>query len=432
MSTDEQSDTPLAGTVLVLPHKHSVYTQVRILREALQSDKIRVGFLLGAGCPSGIYQEDGTKYDPPLIPDVAGLTDRVRKSIEKEDETKAESDKLKWAWDKLCEACKEGGVNVPNIEHILSELRTLRARRGTSDVDGLNKDKLKVLDEKICDVIVDAVGKRLPGHRCSYHMLASWVGGLERVAPIEFFTTNYDLLLEEAFEFQRIPLFDGFVGSREPFFDLESIEQDLIPRRWSRLWKLHGSINWELQENGSVFRAQGQASAGKAMVFPSHLKYDQSRRMPYLAMIDRLRAFFRSGGHSQGGGPPVLVISGYSFADAHLNEEILDGLRGNPSAQCFTLTYTPLTESLAVKFASEQPNLTVLARDGAVIGTKAGQYDLSSSSNTEAETWISKEEASESHDSDSCEKVSCRLGDFHYFGLFLESLYGCRGYDFND
>lgn len=432
MSTEADANVPEVAAELVIKHKHPAARQFRLLRDALQSDKVRVGLLLGAGCPSGIYKEDGTKLNPPLIPDVARLTASVRESLIQGDESKQEADKLAAAWDLVSNACVQGGEDAPNIEHILSELRTLRARRGTSNVDGLDKATLKVLDERICDLIVEAVGKRLPEHRCSYHRLASWVGGLERVAPVELFTPNYDLLLEEAFELQRIPLFDGFVGSREPFFDLASIEQDSIPRRWTRLWKLHGSINWELRENGSVFRAQGQASPGKAMIYPSHLKYDQSRRMPYLAMIDRLRAFFRIGGHSQGFGPPVLVVSGYSFADDHLNEVLLDGLRGNPAAHCFVLAYPSLNDSSnVVKFASEQPNLTVLAYDGAVIGTRIGAYDLTSSSNTEPEPWLSKEDVPASDGVDAHEKITCSLGDFHYFGLFLESLYGSREDDVN-
>ena len=420
--------------VTVLPaikHKHPVARQFRLLRDALQSDKVRVGCLLGAGCPSGVYQEDGTK-GAPLVPDVAQLTQDVRASLILQDNGKDDEDKLIIAWDLIENACKQGGEDVPNIEHILSELRTLRARRGTSDVDGLDKAKLKILDETICDLIVNAVGKRLPAYRCSYHRLASWVGGLERFAPVELFTPNYDLLVEEAFELQRTPLFDGFVGSREPFFDLASIEQDSIPRRWTRLWKLHGSINWELREDGSVFRAQGRATQGKAMIYPSHLKYDQSRRMPYLAMIDRLRAFFRIGGHSQGFGPPVLVVCGYSFADDHLNEVLLDGLRGNPAAHCFVLTYPFLKEAQAVvRFAMQQPNLTVLAYDGAVIGTRVGLYDLTSSGSTDQEPWLTSTVTPSSERVEETVLVNCRLGDFHYFGLFLESLHGSREDEMN-
>ena len=339
---------PVAASPSGMPAiQHDAARQARLLRDALQSDKVRLGCFLGAGCPSGVYDQDGKKLDPPLIPDVARLTSDIRSELVAHDKGKVDAEKFVPCWDSLIQECKDGGVIEPNVEHVLSELRMLTARRGNAPLVGLEKARLDLLDKKICDLIVDAVGKSLPLHRSSYLRLASWVGGLQRSAPIDLFTPNYDLLIEEAFERQRIPHFDGFVGSREPFFDIASIEQDAIPRRWTRLWKLHGSINWERREDGAVFRAQGRAAAGKAMIYPSHLKYDQSRRMPYLAMLDRLRAFFRSGGHSQGFGPPVLIVCGYSFADDHLNEVLLDGLRGNPAAQCFVLAYCDLDGSKA-------------------------------------------------------------------------------------
>jgi hypothetical protein len=43
--------------------------------------------------------------------------------------------------------------------------------------------------------------------------------------------------------------------------------------------------------------------------------------MPYLAMLDRLRAFLK-----QPAG--VLIIAGFSFGDDHLNEIIVQGLQG--------------------------------------------------------------------------------------------------------
>ena len=123
----------------------------------------------------------------------------------------------------------------------------------------------------------------------------------------------------------------------------------------------------------------------------------------------------------------MLVVCGYSFSDEHLNEVLLDGLRGNPSAQCFVLAHSNLNGSKAVvKFASEQPNMTVLAWDGAVVGTRAGCYGVSATVAGNQEPWIVKEPVSGSVSTPPAEAVRCRLGDFHFFGLFLEQLYGGR------
>jgi hypothetical protein len=287
--------------------------------------------------------------------------------------------------------------------------------------------------------------KSLPEHRCSYHRFASWIGGLPRLSPVEIFTPNYDLLFEQAFEQHPLPHFDGFVGSREPWFDLASIEHDAIPARWTRLWKLHGSINWEKAEetvNGTpvtrIVRVTREAEAGKVMIFPSHLKYDQSRRMPYLAMLDRLRAFFhgeavrkRSDAANRDEDAPRLIVCGYSFLDEHLNEVLLDGLRGNRNAQCFALMYSNLSDHpLAVEYAVKQGNLTVLAKDGAVVGTRVGLYRPGTTGGDEHKPWLYEEGISATDPTKSNTLPRCRLGDFHYFGLFLEQLYGGgRGYD---
>lgn len=414
----------------LLPEIHDPAHQVRLLREALQSDKVRIGYFIGAGCPLGIYDSKGEK-SLGHIPDVAGLTRNVREKLAASDKEQPTDAALAPIWDMLIGSCKDDIVKAPNVEHLLSELRTLCGRRGKGDVDGMSKQRLSLLDTKICDLIAEEVGKALPSHRCAYHRFASWVGGLQRVAPVELFTTNYDLLLEEAFEQQRIPHFDGFVGAREPFFDLASIEQDVIPSRWTRLWKLHGSINWQKREDGAVFRVAGLAAAGKAMIYPSHLKYDQSRRMPYLAMLDRLKAFFRAGGHAQGFGPPVLVVCGYSFADEHLNEVLLDGLRGNRSAQCFVLAYDALSRIRPiVELAVKQPNLSVIAWDGAVIGTREGLYRNISNSGGAGDPWLPVEQRSSPDNGDApTHHARCRMGDFHFFGLFLEQLCGGNTHD---
>jgi len=420
------NSTPLQPSATALPELHDIVHQTQLLRGALQSDKARIGYFLGAGCPLGIFDELG-QNSLKHIPDVAGLTKAVRDKITDHDKGKPPEEQLGGMWDKLHDACTDEAVSTPNVEHILSELRTLCGRRGKGDIDGMSKDGLSLLDETICNFIAEEVGKSLPPHRCSYHRFASWVGGLQRMSPVELFTPNYDLLLEEAFEQQRIPHFDGFVGAREPFFDLASIEQDSIPTRWTRLWKIHGSINWQKRDDGAVFRVAGKAAAGKAMIYPSHLKYDQSRRMPYLAMLDRLKAFFRAGAHSQGYGPPVLVICGYSFSDEHLNEVLLDGLRGNRSSHCFVLSYSGIEDiKQIVALANKQPNLSVLAWDGAVVGTRKGRYRTSESATATCDPWHHVEPLGSNEGGAPKGQMLSRLGDFHYFGLFLEHLCGAN------
>ena len=402
---------------------HDAAQQARNLRQVLQDDKQRIGCFLGAGCPLGIYDEAGAA-SIVLIPAVVELTKRVADGLSAIDSSSGGTSTFRAKWDTLCVECKPDGGKDPTVEDVLTELRTLANRRGSAEVLGMTKPDLNALDDKICELIASEMRKQLPVYRNSYNRFASWIGGVHRDVPAEIFTPNYDLLFEQSLEQHPLPHFDGFVGSREPWFDLASIEHDAIPARWTRLWKLHGSINWEKMEdsvNGAtvarVVRVSREAPLGRVMIFPSHLKYDQSRRMPYLAMLDRLKAFFH------GKDAPRLVICGYSFLDEHLNEVLLDGLRGNRNAQCFALMYSGLADHpKVVDYAVKQGNLTVLAWDGAVVGNRIGKYRPGTSGGDEHNPW---------HYDQPIETVEpapleprCRLGDFHYFGLFLEQLCG--------
>ena len=432
MSTDATAvgRTPATTTAVTIGYLHDVVRQTSLLREALQSDKTRIGCFLGAGCPLGVFDNDELT-SLGLIPDVAGLTSAVAEALKALDKKAKVDPTRQSAWEKLVKECTRAEGEIPNVEHILSELRTLTGRRGNSPVNELPKECLIGLDADICNIIADKVGVSLPTHVCSYNRFAAWAGGIQRMVPLEIFTPNYDLLVEEAFERLGIPLFDGFVGSREPFFDIASIEQDAIPPRWNRLWKLHGSINWQKRDDGGVFRVSQKAAPGKAMIYPSHLKYDQSRRMPYLAMIDRLRAFFRPvKADGRGLGPPILVISGYSFSDDHINEVILDGLRGNATGHCFVLAYEALEKLSRVRsLATEQRNMTVISRDGAIVGGRIGKY-TSVKVGDEHRPWLVEEDV-KVNPSEKAPEIRCLLGDFHYFAKFVELIRGGVGDAFN-
>jgi hypothetical protein len=117
---------------------HDLQHQVGLVREALRSEKRRLGFFLGAGCHLGIYDKDEAK-SVKHIPDVAGLTLAI--------ETKLAVEKdLFECWSKLTTACKSDKCRVPNVEHILTQLRTICALKEASTVDGMTVDNLRKLD----------------------------------------------------------------------------------------------------------------------------------------------------------------------------------------------------------------------------------------------------------------------------------------------
>jgi hypothetical protein len=259
----------------------------------------------------------------------------------------------------------------------------------------------------------------LPTQDTPYHHLARWISALDRRHPAEVFTTNYDLLMEQAFEECRVPYFDGFIGARRAFFDPTSIEQDeqdgnRLPRRWARLWKLHGSINWWQDAETSIVERLSEGKGAQLLIHPSHLKYQQSRRMPYLAMMDRLRAFL-------GSGQVVLVTCGYSFGDQHINDLILQGLGANPSAICFGLFFgdvARLPEDIR-HCAKDHSNLALLAADGAIFGASDREWHCSEKPDEHLHGLAVQTGDLGARTTAPADRCKWLLGDFAAFGRFL-------------
>ena len=385
--------------------------QVGYLQQCLSSDKKPLGLFLGAGCPMAV--KVGADGKSPLIPDIAGITKMIRDELTK------------------CEHCSPllkivdahfmmDGRNTTTVEDMLTHIRALRAVAGKDEVRGLSAEKLDQLDDKICQLIHQIADQALPNAETPYHRIAFWADAVQRANPIEVFTTNYDLLMEQAFEDSCVPYFDGFAGVRKPFFDLRAMEEDMLPPRWARLWKLHGSVNWYQVADKGVFRGTTKAEGGtKRFIHPSHLKYQESRRMPYLAMIDRLRAFLKKP-------TSTLILCGYSFRDEHLNEVIVQGLQCTQTSIAFALLFGKLEEyPQAVSLACRRSNLNLLARDGGVISGQKTRWPVKeaeavSSDNNKWIRWMPIDEA----DNKDKRTAEFTLGDFAVFGQFLQELVG--------
>jgi len=394
-------------------YKHDPVRQVSFIQQALSQNRKPIGFFIGAGCPLSIRvnerEEGGKTVSDPLIWDVAGLTSIIAKHLSSPDKTAPST------WDKIVKIVMDDGADGGNIELILSRIRVFASVAGNEGVRGLSAIELHKLDEDVCTVISREVNRSLPSRDSAYHNLAIWSRAIRRECPVHLFTTNYDLLMEQALEESSAPYFDGFIGSRKAFFDLGAVEDEgLLPPRWTRLWKLHGSLNWRLENGTAVVRSDQKTDEQGYLIYPSHLKYDQSRKMPYLAMLDRLKVFLLAPS-------ALLFICGYSFADEHINDVICRSLETNPTAHVFACVFGKLEDrryDLARECASATPNLSLLGFDKAIIGRNLGN-------------WVSEEDIDalplpsgvlvKSDD-----EINLRLGDFAALGALLRSLAGAR------
>lgn len=394
--------------------EHCPYRQTVLLQQALSPDKMRVGFFLGAGCPQAIRVPDGAGTKA-LIPDIAGLTDLIRGKM-------SASEKFKDHFAAILSQLGDSPTKKANIESILTRVRGVSDILGPGTFEGMTKDNLTDLDKELCSDISAVMKVRLPSRKTPYHHLASWIGSIPRAHSVEIFTSNYDLLMEQALEESSVPYFDGFAGTDRTFFDVSSMEQhEKLPARWARLWKVHGSVNWWLSKDNEVQRRESGDEGSCLMIHPTHLKYDQSRMMPYLAMLDRLRAFLARG-------QAVLVTSGYSFSDWHINQAIIQGLSGNPTAVCFGLLHGDRAAAVSsIAKVGNPGNLRLLATDGGVLGTVE-------------HNWHSKPiPEHEFHNSAVCtgklgartaspdDRTKFLLGDFKALGEFLASHLAHRG-----
>jgi SIR2-like domain len=322
------------------------------LRTIISGGRKRIGLLLGAGASAGMSKDDGTY---PLIPAVAGLTSQVLKILDAE-------------YQKQTDELKKELAPKEDIETMLSRVRALAKIIGPAKIHDLDGPGYAAFGERICEEIGKIVNVSLPANRSAYSDIVTWIVGTTREHPVEIFTTNYDLLMEEALERVRAPYFDGFTGGRDPFFDPVTVSNNDLPSRWTRLWKLHGSLGWTSNENEEVVRS-GKDSA-KHLVFPEHLKYEQTQKAPYSALLDRLRAFLAT--------PDTLLISiGFSFADAHISARVDEGLAGNPSASVFAFQFQKLANEIcALELGRRLPNFSVYARDAAVVNGSEGAWQV--------------------------------------------------------
>lgn len=355
-------------------------------RQLATNGRKRIGILIGAGAPVSI-NVGGADNWKPLIPNIAGLEVIVLNELSLEQ---------KEVYSQI-----KASFSDSNLEKVLSRVRMLAEVMGNGTAFGFTVTDFSELSEAICNSIRVVVSQDLPDGANPYSELVSWINGINRKYAVEIFTTNYDLLLENALERSRTPYFDGFSGSKSAFFDPSSISKNDLPPRWVRLWKLHGSIGWETNKKGEIVRMPNSTNAN--MVYPSHIKYDQTQAAPFSSLFERLKSFVLE--------PDALILStGFSFADAHISSRLLECLMANPTAALFAFQFNDLAmEKPAVELALKCPGVSVFCSDGAVINGVEAKWKIGT---PPTKNW--HEIRSEYYQSN-----KFLLGDFKRFARFL-------------
>lgn len=280
------------------------------------------------------------------LPDVAQLQTRVVANLGKDEK-----------------ALFERQLTGRNLEQALSRLRRIAALlTGTEEHEGLTSAKAIALDKSVCQAIVKELDITSANTR-PMQDFASWAARANYHTPLEVFTVNYDLLIETALEEFSVPYFDGFIGALRSQFRTDLVEplpgSECMPSFFTRLWKLHGSLNWEWDDSHKIYRC-GNAVIKSAAIYPSDTKYDESRRMPFVVLQDRFR---RALYHPE----TLTLIAGYAFGDNHLNEVIFDAATRRERSEIIVFCFESIPDALAER-AAMTPNIQVAAPKEAIIG----------------------------------------------------------------
>lgn len=380
------------------------------LREQLGSDKRRLLVFFGAGTSQAVG-----------IDGIIQLTTSVRADLPGPQQ--AHYDRLG----------KEVGASG-NVESILDRVRLCREMIGNDPAavaDGMKGTEAAELDRAICRAIYKRVKIDPPKGLQLHAEFAAWLSSIQRAKAPEIFSTNYDLLIERGLEIANVPYFDGFIGTVNPYFsdaasdpvdDLSSSAN--LPKSWVRLWKLHGSIGWR----SAVEALTGTKRTVRlplidpgvdddVMIFPSREKYSDSRRLPFVALHDRMRRLTATG-------ECLLLVVGYSFGDQHINDIFFTNLRENNRFSLTALMFDPLdkkelSENL-IKPTQGIRNLTAYGPDQALIGGVLGKWSEPPTPPTGMSKWPFWDDT----------KKQFTLGDFSNLPPFLREFIGARSLTF--
>jgi hypothetical protein len=348
---------------------HDPSEHIRGLQQLLISDKKKIGFLFGAGTSLSKKNNDSL-----FVPAIGDLTQSIEKELLKKPQYKKAITEIK----------DEIGTERYNIETLLSNLEQKLSIIANGVLNELTKDEINSLIKEI----KNQIRKQVSVHKNLKKIediiqfdFAEWIGRADRKFPIEIFTTNYDYLFELGLEGKNIPYYDGFTGSYLPFFNSDSVENlDFLPHQ-TKLWKVHGSLGWHFDKRSDkVIRKD--SSDEDILIYPSTFKYSDSKKQPYISLLDRLSNFLKQD-------DVVLITCGYSFKDDHINERILTALNSDKKSYVVALYYDKDDKTIKycldenspiVQKAKSNSKLSIYGFRSAVIGCQYGKWKLKTES----------------------------------------------------
>ena len=180
---------------------------------------------------------------------------------------------------------------------------------------------------------------------------------------VQLYTTNYDKLFEQAAQNIGATIIDGFSFTLPRRFSGNNFEKDIVYRERTRvkneesfvpnvfqLYKLHGSIDWEKDENGSII--QNENTEKPCIIYPASDKYESSYEQPYFEMMAHFQQTLRKEG-------TLLIVVGFGFKDKHIQNVIKEAVTQNPNFHLLIVCYEKgkgITKELLPDFIKQDEN----------------------------------------------------------------------------
>ncbi|ETT69636.1 SIR2 family protein [Paenibacillus sp. FSL R7-277] len=284
-----------------------------------------LNFLLGSGCSLPAIQLMGKtfmdlKSNEPQLTEVLGKYDGDSKDI-------------------------EGFLN--HLNHGLNFLEP-NSEYFNSIEDAFKKTKKFLLKSIMLDYYVKQHEQSTPGDLNTivtldlylrfYRSIFSFREFNKQVSPVNVFTTNYDLFSEVSLEMLGIHYTNGFKGYVSRTFDPSVFRLRLVDeenrykekwsavRRFVKLFKIHGSIDWIFDEKDQIIKQSNSFNneftndSQQILIYPTLHKHLESQQSPYSELF---REFTN---HMQRKNSTLIVI-GYGFPDEHINQLISQSLQ---------------------------------------------------------------------------------------------------------
>lgn len=219
-----------------------------------------------------------------------------------------------------------------NLEDFLSDLLSFEKY-----VSSANQIKYSNSKDKIFELIISNTSYDYDNNCLKHAAFINTVSHLVKTpSKLTIVTTNYDTLIEDAADSIGYTVMDGFSFSHRPYFDSDMFEWNLIKdiediktreheykKNITNLLKLHGSLTWEHDANG-IRRKEKSEVTKPIMIFPSSNKYMQSYQEPYFELFTKFQELLKRPN-------TLLITTGFSFADNHISQMIIQAILHNKS-----------------------------------------------------------------------------------------------------